>query len=167
MESDKSWTLLASWLDRSFVRDKVGLELGREMNNRWTPDSRYVELFLNDRYQGAYLMTESVKIDGDRVDLDKEQGMIVETDGTSVVDSRLGFTSSKGIVWASKDPDEYDPSDPEQVNSAKLSAIKVADQQVRVEAVQLDDTGAIRELPRRRQGHRLLLHQGVHQGARR
>ncbi|MGH3474983.1 MAG: CotH kinase family protein, partial [Aeromicrobium sp.] len=124
MESDKSWTLLASWLDRSFVRDKVGLELGRGMNNSWTPDSRYVELFLNDRYQGAYLMTESVKIDGDRVDVDKERGMIVETDGTSVVDSRLGFTSSKGIVWAFKDPDEYDPSDPEQVDSAKLSAIR-------------------------------------------
>jgi hypothetical protein len=124
MEADKSWTLLASWLDRSFVREKVGLELGRRMNNGWTPDSRYVELFLNDRYQGAYLMTESVKIDGDRVDVDKKQGMIVETDGRSVVDSRLGFTSSKGIVWAFKDPDKYEPSDPEQVSRTKRDAIK-------------------------------------------
>jgi hypothetical protein len=124
MEADKSWTLLAMWLDRSFVRDKVGLELGRAMNNGWTPDSRYVELFVNDRYEGAYLMTESVKIDGDRVDLDKEQGMIVETDGKTVVDSRLGFKSSKGIVWAAKDPDKYEPGDPEQVNSTKLSRIK-------------------------------------------
>ena len=124
MEADKSWTLLANWLDRSFVRDKVGLELGRRMNNGWTPDSRYVELFLNDRYQGAYLMTESVKIDGDRVDVDKEQGMIVETDGKTVEDSRLGFTSSKGIVWAFKDPDKYEPSDPEQVSTAKRDAVK-------------------------------------------
>ena len=124
MEADKSWTLLASWLDRSFVRDKVGLELGRAMKNGWTPDSRYVELFVNDRYEGAYLMTESVKIDGDRVDLDKEQGMIVETDGTSVEDSRLGFTSSQGIVWAAKDPDKYEPGDPEQVSKAKLDRIK-------------------------------------------
>ena len=124
MEADKSWTLLASWLDRSFVRDKVGLELGRKMLNGWTPDSRYVELFVNDRYEGAYLMTESVKIDGDRVDLDKEQGMIIETDGKSVVDSRLGFTSSQGIVWAAKDPDKYEPGDPEQVSKAKLDRIK-------------------------------------------
>ena len=124
MEPDKSWTLLANWLDRSFVRDKVGLELGREMKNGWTPDSRYVELFLNDRYQGAYLMTESVKIDGDRVDVDKKQGMIMETDGKTVEDSKLGFTSSKGIVWAFKDPDNYEPSDPEQVSDAKKTAIK-------------------------------------------
>ena len=94
------------------------------MKNGWTPDSRYVELFLNDRYQGAYLMTESVKIDGDRVDVDKKQGMIMETDGKTVEDSKLGFTSSKGIVWAFKDPDKYEPSDPEQVSDAKKTAIK-------------------------------------------
>ena len=40
------------------------------------------------------------------------------------MDSRLGFTSSQGIVWAAKDPDKYDPSDPEQVSKAKLDRIK-------------------------------------------
>ena len=74
MTKGKSWTLLASYLDQSFVRDKVGLDLGRRMNNiAWTPDSRYVELFVNDQYRGAYLMTESVKIDGDRVNIRRDQ----------------------------------------------------------------------------------------------
>ena len=73
MPRAKSWTLLANYLDQSFVRDKVGLDLGRRMSNiAWTPDSRYVEMFVNDQYRGAYLMTESVKIDGDRVDVDPE-----------------------------------------------------------------------------------------------
>ena len=74
MAADKSWTLLAGYLDRTFVRDKVGLDLGRRMSNiAWTPDSRYVEMFVNDQYRGAYLMTESVKIDGDRVDVDRRR----------------------------------------------------------------------------------------------
>jgi hypothetical protein len=131
MDPDKSWTLLAMWLDRSFVRDKVALDLGRKMapNIAWTPDSRYVELFVNDLYEGAYLMTESVKIDGDRVDVDPEQGVIMETDGSSVADSKLGFKSSHNQVLAFKDPDEYktldDGSvDPEGVTTAKLNAVR-------------------------------------------
>ena len=32
-------------------------------NIAWTPQSRYVEMFVNDQYRGSYLMTESVKID--------------------------------------------------------------------------------------------------------
>ena len=37
---------------------------GKHGNNLdWTPDSRFVEMFVNDQYRGAYMMTESVKID--------------------------------------------------------------------------------------------------------
>ena len=33
MTKDKSWTLLANYLDQSAMRDKVGLQLGRRMGN--------------------------------------------------------------------------------------------------------------------------------------
>ena len=127
MPRAKNWTLLAGFVDRSLVREKVALDLGRDMGNLgWTPDSRYVEMFVNDQYMGAYLMTESVKIDGDRVDVDETQGMIMETDGVSVANSQLGFKSSKGIVFAFKDPDERKDggNDPKGVTTAKLNAIK-------------------------------------------
>ena len=130
MAGDKSWTLLASWIDQSFVRDKVALGLGRDLSGiHWTPDSRMVELFLNDEYRGAYIMTESVKIDGDRVDVDKETGMIMETDGSSVTDSARGFESDGGYVFQFKDPD--DPKtldngqpDPESITSQKRNAVR-------------------------------------------
>ena len=127
MPRGKSWTLLASWRDRSLVREKVGLDLGRRLGNiAWTPDSRYVEMFVNDQYRGAYLMTESVKIDGDRIDVDETGGMVMETDGSTVVDPQLGFKSSKGIVFAFKDPDERKDggADPTGVTTAKLNAIR-------------------------------------------
>ena len=110
----KSWTLLANYKDQSAVREKVALELGRRMGNiAWTPDSRYVEMFLNDRYQGAYLMTESVKIDEDRINVDETEGMVMETDGATVADSTLGFKSTIGkIVFAFKDPDEHKSLEP-------------------------------------------------------
>ena len=135
MTKGKSWTLLASFLDQSFVREKVGLDLGRKLSPAngggiaWTPDSRYVEMFVNDQYRGAYLMTESVKIDGSRVNVSETNGMIMEVDGASVADSSLGFLSPHNIAFAFKDPDERktlsDGSvDPKGVTSAKLTAIK-------------------------------------------
>ena len=94
----------------------------------WTPDSRFVEMFVNDQYRGAYLMTESVKIDSDRVNVDETNGMIMETDGESVVDSTLGFMSTIGkIVFKFKDPDERKTTpgaDPTGVTTSKLNAIK-------------------------------------------
>jgi len=130
MDADKSWTLLAGFVDQTFVREKVQLDLGRRMSNLpWTPDSRYVELFVNDQYRGSYLMAESVKIDGDRVDVDKESGMILETDAPKVTNTKIEFLSSKGkIPILFKDPDEVKPTgDPdyqEGVTPAKLKAAK-------------------------------------------
>ena len=130
MGADKSWTLLASYLDQTFVRDKVGLDLGRRIAGPipWTPDSRFVELFVNDQYRGSYLMTESVKIDGDRVNVDPETGMEMEVDN-AVGSGSIGFTSSKGVPIVFKDPDERktldDGSvDPEGVTTGKLNAVK-------------------------------------------
>lgn len=134
MEADKSWTLLASFLDQTFVRDKVGLDLGRALDatdpdrGRWTPDTRFVELFVNDQYRGSYVMTESVKIDGDRVDVEADTGMIMEVD--NALSSAEDFMSSTGkIVFAFKDPDERkkldDGSvDDEGVTDEKLSAVR-------------------------------------------
>ena len=130
MLSGKSWTLLASWKDQAFLREKVNLDLGRKMapNITWTPDSRYVEMFVNDQYRGSYILTESVKIDSTRVPVNETKGMIMEVDGYSVEDALLGFKSAVGkIVFAFKDPDEYDGSNSptsKKVTADKLDAIK-------------------------------------------
>lgn len=127
-DKGKSYTMLASYLDQTFVRDKVGLDLGREMSNLpWTPNSRYAEVFINGEYRGVYLFTESVKIDDKRVNISPLKGMIMETDGSSVANSKLGFLSTNKIAFAFKDPDTYltAPDDPEEgVTAAKLAAIK-------------------------------------------
>lgn len=127
-DKGKSYTMLASYLDQTFIRDKVGLDLGRKMSNLpWSPNSRSAEVFINGEYRGVYLFTESVKIDSKRVNISPLTGMIMETDGSSVSDSKLGFLSTNKIAFAFKDPDEYltAPDDPaEGVTKQKLADIK-------------------------------------------
>jgi len=124
MPTDRSWTLLAMYADQSFLRDKTALDLGRRLSGMtWNPDSEYVEMFVNSEYKGAYLMTEKVQIDGDKVDVDKNTGMIMETDMDTVSDPRKGFrTSLGGMIFAFKDPDGYGGS--QGITSTKLSRIK-------------------------------------------
>ena len=54
---DKDWSLICD--DHFFAF--VGFELGRMMNILWTPGFRYVNVVINDSYQGMYLLIETVK----------------------------------------------------------------------------------------------------------
>ncbi len=133
MKADRRWTLLAMYADQSFVREKTALDLGRKLvtlqhgsagrGMTWNPDSRYVEMFVNSEYKGAYLLAEKVNIDGDKVNVDKETGMIMETDMDTVDDPRKGFRASRsGTIFAFKDPDGYGGA--QGITSTKLSRIK-------------------------------------------
>ncbi len=130
MKADTSWTLLAMFIDQSFVRDKTALDLGQKLlGMTWSADSDYVEMFVNSEYKGAYLLAEKVKIDGDRVNVGRETGMIMEVDGRNVDDPRLGFRAPHGMVFAFKEPDGYKRRtdgtyDPDRVTPSKLAAIR-------------------------------------------
>lgn len=131
MKNDKTFLLLAHFIDPSGVRDKVGLDLGESLKDtlKWTPKSGYTELFVNDQYMGSYLLTESIKIDKNRVPVDKTRGIVVEVDGRSVSSSKFGFMSPHNFPMTFKDPDEAKTLpdgtvDPEGYTPAKLSALK-------------------------------------------
>lgn len=126
------------YLDQSYVRDKTALDLGRTLSGMtWNPDSEYIELFVNSEYRGAYLMTEKVKIDGDRVDVGKYTGVIMEADGRKPPEPGYGFTTRNSMNIALKEPDHYFRTkdgkiDPEGITASKLAAAR--DQANRLES---------------------------------
>ena len=69
MPSGKDWVLLANYDDKSLLRDQVAFEAGRRVGMAWTPNSQFVEVFLNGQYQGNYQLTEEIKIDKHRVNI--------------------------------------------------------------------------------------------------
>jgi len=69
MPSDKDWVLLANYSDKSLLRTRVAFELGDRVGLPWSPRSRFVELFINDQYQGTYQLGEGVKVAKKRVDI--------------------------------------------------------------------------------------------------
>lgn len=59
MGKNSEWVLNGPYLDKTLIRNRLVYGIGREMFE-WTPDCRYVELFIDGQYQGVYLAVEPV-----------------------------------------------------------------------------------------------------------
>lgn len=74
---DKEWLLLRD----DFMTTIRGLKVNEVVGMTWTPRHRFVNLIINNRYRGAYLLCESIKRNPDcRLNVDKNCGYIFEFD---------------------------------------------------------------------------------------
>lgn len=119
MPSSRDWVLLANYSDKTLMRNSLALELGAAIGMAWTPRWRSVEVYLNDRYDGVYLLAENIKVAADRVDIDElgedDVGPDVITGGYLLeVDFREdGYTIHTAIDQLPivfQDPDEPAPA---------------------------------------------------------
>ncbi len=75
MRNDDDWILTAMFSDESKVRDMTAWQLWREMNSYYpdvkgscAPETKYVEVILNGKYQGLYMFLE--KFDAKTMELE-------------------------------------------------------------------------------------------------
>ena len=68
MPKNKHWALL-----KPTENTVAGLQLGKLMNMAWTPGFRPVEVVLNGDYIGLYFLTETIRIDENRVNIHEQQ----------------------------------------------------------------------------------------------
>ena len=59
MEADNNWSLHGPYLDRSLLRNYLAMNLTGEIMD-YAPNVRYVEVFVNDKYEGLYLLMEKI-----------------------------------------------------------------------------------------------------------
>lgn len=61
LPADDDWILNANYIDKTFLRHVLSYDLFRDMStNNEAPQCRYVELRLNGRYQGLYVLMEKL-----------------------------------------------------------------------------------------------------------
>ena len=66
----KNWLLLAEYKDGSMLRNKTAFEIGREIleaDGLYCSDAEFVEVFINGKYWGVYLLAEYQQINENRV----------------------------------------------------------------------------------------------------
>ena len=76
MPKGNDWVLYAAYNDKTLMRNVLAYETARRLG-RYAARTRFVELRLNGRAHGVYVLMEQVKLDGDRVDVEKP-GVLLE-----------------------------------------------------------------------------------------
>lgn len=121
MPAEEDWILHASSFDRTFLRGPLSFEIWRRMD-RWASRTRFVEVVLNGRYHGLYILMEKIKRDKNRLDIANLKTSDISGDeltGGYII--RLDWHEKGGwdSNYDSKDPKQklhfqyYDPKDRE------------------------------------------------------
>lgn len=67
MGSADRWILLSNVEDRSYIRNKITYDMAVAAGMAGSPESRYIDLYVNHRYHGMYQLCEKVEVDPERV----------------------------------------------------------------------------------------------------
>lgn len=68
----KNWLLLAEYKDGSMLRDKASLQMARAIlgqDGLYAADTQLVDVIVNGKYWGVYLLTEQQQVNPDRVNI--------------------------------------------------------------------------------------------------
>lgn len=68
MPQENDWVFHGPFSDKSLMRNVLAYHLGNK-TGKWSPRTRYFELYLNGNYAGVYVLVEKIKIDKNRLDL--------------------------------------------------------------------------------------------------
>lgn len=86
MKKSKHFALLAHADDsndrKGFMRNAVGFELSKLIGMTYTPEAKPLEVVLNGDYIGLYFLTETIRVDKDRVNIVEQEDE--ETDSEAI-----------------------------------------------------------------------------------
>lgn len=88
MTKSKHWALLANADDNmGFMRNFTGFTASELLGMPWTPASQPCEVVLNGDYIGLYFLTETIRVDKDRVNVvEQEDNATTDVDGGWLVE---------------------------------------------------------------------------------
>lgn len=88
MKKNRHFALLAhADDDLGFMRNTLGFAASRVLGLPWTPAQQPVELVINDNYLGLYFLTETIRVDKDRVNVvEQDDNATTEVDGGWLVE---------------------------------------------------------------------------------
>lgn len=71
MPSNKDWALISNYADKTLMKNFLMYNLSSTTGLYYTPNNKFVELFINNSYCGVYLLTETIKVDKNRINIPK------------------------------------------------------------------------------------------------
>ena len=80
MGKAKKWVLLANAMDTTHLRNDAAFYLGRMLGMEYAFDGKFLELYIDEEYEGLYYLTHAVEIGKSTINLTDPFGVLVELD---------------------------------------------------------------------------------------
>ena len=68
MAADEEWVLNGPFLDKTLMRNYIAMNVAGQIMD-YAPNVRYCELFVDDQYQGVYLLMEQISRSEERINV--------------------------------------------------------------------------------------------------
>jgi hypothetical protein len=107
MPEENDWILHGPYSDKSLLRNSLTYHIGN-LTGRYAPRTQLCELYINDKYEGIYLLTEKIKEDRNRVDIAKltqDDNEGDELTGGYIIKVDRNDQNIPGLGWNSGFPD--------------------------------------------------------------
>jgi hypothetical protein len=157
MPKHKRWNVMANLFDKTLIRNDVGLRMGSVFDHLpWSARSEQVALYFNGQFNGVYSLTEAIKIDENRVNIEEISpanpggGFIVEVFSASKTNSgddpAYFFTTSRinGAMSGGFPSRGFSIAEPDSgLDTATINSVKAKVQQLedRIYTTKLGDAG--------------------------
>ncbi|MBO4826057.1 MAG: CotH kinase family protein [Prevotella sp.] len=100
----KNWTLLANHGDKTMIRNALTYDLGRFMGMKFCPAAKFVDLYVNGTYGGTYQISDQVQVHNKRVEIDENNGWLLEVANENSKEDPYITSSRYGIIYNIKNP---------------------------------------------------------------
>ena len=93
MPKDKDWALIANYADKTLMKNHLIYHLSANLGVYYAPQCKFAELYLNNEYLGVYLVTETIKIAKNRINIPEDEfSFVVEVDQKYRDDEQVVFS---------------------------------------------------------------------------
>lgn len=99
----KKWILLANYADWTNLRTDTAFYIEKMVGEKYAYQGDFVELSVDDEYQGLYYLTRGIEIGKNAVDLRDPYGVLVELDNVYGQAEELYYVTSNGEHLTVKD----------------------------------------------------------------
>lgn len=99
----KKWILLANYMDTTDLRTDAAFYLERMIGEKFAYRGEFVELYVNEDYEGLYYLTRGIEIGKNAVDLKDPLGVLVELDNIYGKNEQQYFVTGNGECLTVKD----------------------------------------------------------------
>lgn len=103
----KKWCLLANAFDKTLIRNKLAMELGKELGMVATPEEHYADLYINGQLKGTYLVSEPADNGRSGVSYDEtnDKEMMFELEADREEAGATYYTTNLGVRFVVEDPE--------------------------------------------------------------